>query len=419
MPGAPTHVNANHEKQRSIPKDTKMQFERGEFLSRVERLKADLRAHGLDAILIDECEATTYFFNCESAMNFYRAGIIPVEGEVSYVLRALDVAPMRESTWIDDIVGYPDWADPCAEVAKKIRACGLDRGRIGIDLTSHTLTVQTFEALKRELPQVEFVDVDGLPLKSRKIKSTREIEQLRKASAIVDATMSEVVDAAKPGFTAREAARMTVEAFVRHGGDPVPHGVITAGSGWDFLHGHLHDKPLCQGDVLHLELISRFQGYSARLMRCVVLGDISPELEAHSQRMIELQDRQIAAMRPGAAAKDVDRIMRQGAIDAGIREHYTNISGYTLGYYSEFLKGSDFTWVFLPNSEWVLEEGMVFHMYTSGQGIAISETVLVGPDGGERLTQMDRRLFSSKQAGSTVEAAQNHKTPDRAVSKVP
>ncbi|MER9946433.1 hypothetical protein NKJ70_31950, partial [Mesorhizobium sp. M0092] len=72
---------------------------------------------------------------------------------------------------------------------------------------------------------------------------------------------------------------------------------------------------------------------------------------------------------------------------------------YTLGYYSSrLIRGSDFTWVFLPNSEWTLKEGMVFHMYTSAGGIAISETVLVGPNGGERLTKTERRLFSSNES---------------------
>jgi Xaa-Pro dipeptidase len=180
------------------------------------------------------------------------------------------------------------------------------------------------------------------------------------------------------------------------GGDPGPGGVITSGRGWDFLHGHMSDTPLQNGDVLHLELIPRFDGYASRMMRCVVIGDISPEMEALSRKMIELQDKQIAAMKPGAKAKDVDRILRQGALDAKLREQYTNITGYTLGYYSDFLiRGSDFTWVFLPNSEWILEEGMVFHMYASAGGIAISETVLVGPNGGELLTATGRKLFSS------------------------
>ncbi|MER9965146.1 Xaa-Pro peptidase family protein [Mesorhizobium sp. M0045] len=373
-----------------------MQFDRNEIQSRVERLRAELRARKFDALLIDDFEATAYYFNHESS----GAGLIPIEGEAFFVLRSLDVAPLRESTWIEDIVGYSDWEDPAMAVADKIRQRGYDRARIGIDLTSHALTVQTFEALKRELPHVEFVDVDGLPRKSRKLKSKAEIEKLRKASAINDATMQEIVESAKPGFTEREGARMAVEAYVRHGGDLGPYGVITAARGWDFLHGDLHDAPLQQRDVLHIELIPRFQGYSSRMMRCVVLGDISPELDVLSRKMIALQDKQIAAMKPGAIAKDVDRIMRQGAIDAGIREHYTNITGYTLGYYSTRSRGSDFTWVFLPNSEWILEEDMVFHMYTSGGGIAISETVLVGPNGGERLTKMERRLFSSSEWGT-------------------
>lgn len=373
-----------------------MPFEQTEIQSRIARLRAELRERKLDAILIDDGEATAYFAGFETSLSFYRAGVIPTDGEPFFVLRSLDVAPLRERTWIKDIVGYPDWEHPATAMATKIRERGLERSRIGIDLVSHALTVKMFDALKRELPHVEFVDVDSLPWKLRKIKSPAELDNLRKACAINDATMQEIIDAARPGITEREAARMAVEAYVRMGGDPGHYGIITSGRGWDFLHGHLHDTPLKEGDVLHLELIPRFEGYGSRMMRCVVLGDIPPKLEALSNTMIELQDKQIAAMKPGAKAKDVDRILRQGALDAGIREQYTNITGYTLGYYSDYMiRASDFTWVFLPNSEWTLEEGMVFHMYTSAGGIAISETVLVGPNGGERLTKIERKLFTS------------------------
>ncbi|MER9477755.1 Xaa-Pro peptidase family protein, partial [Mesorhizobium sp. M0520] len=378
-----------------------MQFDRSEIQSRVERLRVELRSRKLDSLLIDECEATAYYFNYDPGMSFYRAGLIPTESEAFFVLRSLDVAPLREQTWIEDIVGYLDGEHPARAIAEKIRQRGFDRARIGIDLTSHALTVQMFEALKRELPHVEFVDVDGLPRKLRKLKSKAEIEKLRKASAINDATMQEIVEAVKPGFTAREGAHMAVEALVRHGADPGrPYGTIAAATGWDFLHGHLHDTPLQQGDVLFIELSSYFQGYCSRMMRCVAVGDISPELDVLSKEIIKLQDKQIAAMKPGAIAKDVDCIMRQGAIDAGIREQYNNVTGYTLGYYStKITRGADFTWSFLPTSEWVLEEDMIFDMYTSGRGIAISETVLVGPNGGERLTKMERRLFSSNEGG--------------------
>ncbi|TIO74083.1 Xaa-Pro peptidase family protein [Mesorhizobium sp.] len=379
-----------------------MQFDDSEMQNRVERLRTELRSRKLDALLIDDCEATAYYFNYESSLSFYRAGLIPTEGDAFFVLRSVDVAPLRERTWIKDIVEFPDWIDAHKAVAEKIRRSGLDRARIGIDLRSHALTVRTFEALRHELTNVEFVDVDNLPWKLRKLKSKAELEKLRKSSAVADATMRDVLDAARPGITERDAVRIAVEAYVRHGGDPEWSGVVTAGGGGlGFLHGHLHDKPLRQGDILHVELTPSFENYSSRMIRNVVIGDIPPVLDALSSKMIELQDRQIAAMKPGAIAKDVDRIMRQGALDAGIRDEYPNNTGYTLGYYSNrWIRGSDFTWAFLPNSEWMLEEGMVFHVITSAGGTAISDTVLVGPNGGERLTKMERRLFSSNECAN-------------------
>lgn len=373
-----------------------MQFELTEFSSRIDRLRAELQARDLDAILIDDSEAIAYFAGYDTSLSYYRAGVVPAKGEAFFVLRALDVAPMKERTWIDDVDGYPDWEHPAAAIARKVRERGLDRARVGIDLASHALTVQMFEALKRELPDVEFTDVDNLPWKLRKAKSASEIAKIRKACEIGDKTTLAIIRAAKPGISEREAVRMAVESFVRFGGDPGHHGVITAGRGWDFLHGHIHDDPLEAGDVLHLEICPRFEGYGSRQMRCVVLGPIPSELEAISRTMIDLQDKQLAAMKPGAKAKDVDRIMREGALNAGIRQHYHNITGYTMGYYPDFwIRASDFTWVFLPSSEWTLEEGMVFHMYTSAGGIAISETVLINATGAERLTRVERKLFSS------------------------
>jgi Xaa-Pro dipeptidase len=161
------------------------------------------------------------------------------------------------------------------------------------------------------------------------------------------------------------------------------------------MHGKLSDDPLQSGDVLHLELVPKVSGYCARLMRPAVMGPPSNELQNAATQLIEIQDRQIAAMYPGAVAKKVDAIMRYGAVDAGLREDYVNNTGYTLGYYFEQApRTSDFTRVFTPEADWSLEAGMIFHMYTSAAaGIAFSETVLVTGEGPERLTKIERKLF--------------------------
>ena len=108
----------------------------------------------------------------------------------------------------------------------------------------------------------------------------------------------------------------------------------------------------------------------------------------------DLQDRQIAAMQPGALAEDVDAILRQGLITSGMRESFDNISGYTLGFYAGAgPRTSDFTRIFHPGAKWRLEPQMVFHMYASAQGVSLSETILVTDQGPERLTQLPRTLI--------------------------
>jgi Xaa-Pro dipeptidase len=80
-------------------------------------------------------------------------------------------------------------------------------------------------------------------------------------------------------------------------------------------------------------------------------------------------------------------------MDAGLRENYDGVTGHTLGF-SSTARPTDLSRAFLPTSDWVLESGMVFHMYTRGRGIGISETIHVSEHGPERLTKLERELFS-------------------------
>ena len=131
------------------------------------------------------------------------------------------------------------------------------------------------------------------------------------------------------------------------------------------------------------------------MMQPVMVGAPSAELSATAEALVALQDLQIAAMKPGALARDVDAIMRQGALDAGLRPDYENVTAYTLGLYTRTPRTSDFSRVFLPTSDWALKEGMVFHVYTTAERLGFSETVVVERDGGKRLTKAARTILGS------------------------
>jgi Xaa-Pro aminopeptidase len=365
-----------------------------EFSDRLARLRAVMRASSVDAMLIDDCEALAYFTGYDTTLNLYRACIVPRDTGPTMVLRALDVAPFRARAWFDRCVAFEDHEDPVEKVAATLKRDGFGAAAIGFDSGSHALTVDCLERLRRALPEARFISMCGVPRALRLIKSPAEIGYLRTAARILDQIAGEVVDTVGTGVTPREVRALAARRLLELGTDPAHLGYVSVARDWSFLHMQPVDRALEHGDVLHFELVSRYRGYEARIMRCIAIGAAAPQLQAAARELVALQDRQLAAMKPGALARGVDAILRNGVLSAGLRNDYPNVTGYTLGYYSPVpIRSSDFTRCFRPDAEWHLEAGMVFHMYTSAKAVSISETVLVTESGAERLTKTDRRLF--------------------------
>ena len=371
-------------------------FSRDEYAERLRAVRARMRERGVDVLVVDETEHLFYLAGWHASGSLYHACIVPLDRDPVMVLRRLDEGPFREQTWLTDAVLFPDTADPVRVVAEAVAERGWAGGRIGVELDSHYLTVKRYEALRTALPEATFVSFAGILRELRLRKSPQEIAYLRDAARIADQAMREAIAAAGAGKSERDAAVAAASAFLRLGADNGRTGPITAGRRSGFLHGRLGDHRLAAGDVLHMELVPSVHGYSARLMRPTVIGPATPEHEATARALIEIQDRQIQAMKPGAVARDVDRICRAEVLRAGLRDAYENFTGYTLGYYGNVYmppRTSDFTRAFLPTAAWTLEAGMVFHMYTGARGLAFSETVLVTEGGPERLTRLERTLF--------------------------
>jgi len=369
-------------------------FTPAEFQARLTRLRQRLAEVSVDIALFDEIEAMTWITGYGNSENRWRCVGIPLDGEPFFLIRALDATPCRQRSWIADVPTFRDWEDPMPVLRTALAKRGLDRARIGLDFNSYSMPLSRFAALRAALPEAEFVDIGPVVWELRLHKSPAEIALLRRAAAIAGEALHRAAAACQPGASQRDAAAVATAAFIECGADPGPPGPISAGRGWDFLHSHLEDSILSAGDVVHIELTPRISGYSARVMRCVSLGEPSPELAEGARILAEIQDRQIAAMIPGALASDVDAILRQGVLQAGLRPSYDNITGYTLGLYAPAgPRTSDFTRIFTPVSHWRIEPGMVFHMYASAACASFSETVLITDTGPECLTKFPRRLI--------------------------
>lgn len=375
--------------------DARLVFSRAEYEGRLRAVRREMAARRLDVVIVDETEHLAYLAGWHASGSRYHCCLVPLSGDSVMVFRRLDEPAFLERSWLSEYVCFPDSEGPVGAVARTITERGWAAARLGIETDSHYLTIQIYQALRRALPRATLVDFATVLRELRLRKSPREIEYLRQAASIADSAMRDAVAAVGEGLSEREAAIAASRTFLRLGADTARTGPITAGRRSGTLHGLLGDHRLQVGDLLHMELVPSVNGYSARLMRPTVIGPPSVEQADAAARLIEIQDEQIAAMKPGAVARDVDRVCRARVLEAGLRESYDNFTGYTLGYYGATHppRTSDFTRAFVPTAEWVLEPSMVFHMYTGARGMSFSETVLVTESGAERLTRLERRLF--------------------------
>lgn len=376
------------------PNNHSLLFAIDEYRMRLEAVRSHMRERSVDLLLIDHSEFLFYLTGFAISEAMYRACVIPLEEDPVMILRAIDLMPFQERTWLTDSVTFADYEDPIEVIKRLFEVRGWTSMRVGIDEDSYCMPIRRFRHLERLLPAVEFVDFSGVLGRLRAVKSPTEISCIRRAAEVCDLAIRDAVSKSGVGTSARDAAQVVQMAFTRYGADSGRFGVITTATGNSFLHGNTQTNPMGEGEVLHIEPCPYVSGYGARLMRPAIIGRPTAEQNRIASRLLAIQDQQFEAMKPGVLACDVDAIARNAVLAEGLRDDYPNITGYTLGYYaSHSPHTSDFTHVFLPTSKWVLEPGMVFHMYVSASGLAFSETVLVRREGVELLTCTPRRMF--------------------------
>lgn len=371
-------------------------FTVSEYRRRLAAVQELLAQRNVDCAILDEPELMSWLSGYTVSENLWRACIVPAKGEPFLLVRKLDMPPARQRTWFADIVGFGDWEDPLLTLVNALRAKNIAHETIGAEFQSNSFTVHRYQKLQQLLSGSTFHDLERTAWDLRRSKSAEEIAHMRRASLLLDQAFLETLQAVQIGKSQRHVAAAAASAYYRLGFDDGFVGPLNAGSGWDSLHGFLQEKPIKEGDIIHIELLPRLRFYTVRIMRSVIAGRASDTQKAAARTLIELQDKQIAALRPGAVASDVDRIVREGVVRAGLRSTYDNITGYTLGTAPLVSQHtSDLYRCFTPAANWLIEEGMVFHMYTSAEGLAISDTVVVTKSGGERLTQTPRQIYEA------------------------
>lgn len=204
------------------------------------------------------------------------------------------------------------------------------------------------------------------------LRSSRELDMLRKAGLVVAKVLLKLKENAKPGVSTGQldamAARMVKEAgaVALFKGVPCPYkgkpfpGVICASVNEQLVHGIPSEKVvLHEGDILSVDFGVRLDGYCGDAAFTVGIGQIAPDRQRllHvTQRMLDIA---ITMMAPGVKWSEVAAQMEDSCRQAGfsvVRDYVGHGIGTEM---HEDPKVPNFVSRELLNNDILLKEGMV------------------------------------------------------------
>jgi Xaa-Pro aminopeptidase len=166
----------------------------------------------------------------------------------------------------------------------------------------------------------------------RKIKEQEEIERIRAAVKLTEASLDELLGQVKVGMSERELA-LRLEFIMREkGAEEVAFElIVAAGENSALPHYQPGARRLKPGDLLLFDIGAKLDRYCADMTRVFSVGKPSKKAQQIYDIVLAANQAGIAAVREGASGKAVDAVARDLIVKAGHREHFQHGLGHGVG----------------------------------------------------------------------------------------
>jgi len=384
-------------------------FSAAEYDRRIALTRAAMAQAGLEAILVTDPSNQAWLTGYDGWSFYVHQGVILThEGAPVWWGRHMDSIGAGRTCWMetDNIIGYGDHyvqsteRHPMQDLAGHLRAMGLERARIGVEMENYYYSAKAHAVLADELPDAALADATALVNWQRLVKSEAELAFIRKAARISSHITRTAIEKAEPGLRKNDLVAEIYHAAIT-GVDDIwgdyPAIVPLTPSGRDATAAHLtwNGDEMREGEATFFELSGVYRRYHAPLCRTVFLGQPGQEMLAAEAAQIEGIEAGLEAARAGNRTCDIANAFMAVMAQAGIERE--GRMGYPIGL-SYPPDWGERTASIRSEDSTVLEPGMVFHfmpaLWMDNWGLETTETIVIRETGAaEVLSDVPRRLF--------------------------
>lgn len=360
-----------------------------------ERLVEQVRAAGLDGLLLTSSENV-----------YYASGLPTLSGSGNPILFALRhqfpasvyLAANGQATlfcWIGATMGFDFPVDEVrssfnqesalAELHDFLSATLQPGAKLGVESSCPLAVVRVLQ----EFVPVEALAIsDEILLKLRLCKTERELALLRRATAIVEATVENLRAYLRPGLSRLHLIGLAKRLMLEHGADGIGHTTIAFGSSNPEI---AYDETLAENQLVTLDLGAVVEGYTSDNRRLFYTGSIPDDLQQLHATMCEIVSRVGHSLKPGVAFADLYNLASELYLSHDLPPLFLQV-GHSLGLQTEEIG-------IASNSMYTVQAGMVLNieLYTAsedGAPIGDEETFIVTHEKASRLTVSDPAIQS-------------------------
>jgi Xaa-Pro aminopeptidase len=356
-------------------------------LDRLARVRAAMDEQGVDTLLLSVGHDLPYLTGY-LAMPLERLTmlVVPRGGDATLLIPRLEAPRVDPQPGVFELLPWDETDDPTAIVAR------LTQGSSSIAVGDQMWARFLVELLPH-LPGATFrraVDVVG-PL--RMMKDQAEIDALAAAGAAVDRIAAELQAGRIPlvGRTEAEVSADLSARIIAEGHQKVNFAIVAAGENAASPHHHAGARVIAENEIVLCDFGGTMNGYCSDITRCVVTGDIAPEIAEAYAVLQEAQAASVAAATVGTPCEEVDRVGRSIIADAGYGEYFVHRTGHGIG-----LEEHEDPYI-VEGNELPLAAGHAFSVepgiYVPGKwGMRLEDIVVAGSDGPVPVNAADHDL---------------------------
>ncbi len=302
---------------------------RNVYLERIVRAQALMKELSIDALFVTPSTNMSYLLGARLwRSERLAAAIIPQSGEPEAITPAFEKSLVERELALQRIHVWEEHEDPYRLAREVFEKMGLSKTAVvGLEPTTY---YETVVRIKKEAPQTRLVSGASIFDELRIVKSPLEVDLIRQAVRITEASISAIHGLLEEGLSERDVAQMLSDEMQRRGSRG--GGLVQFGPNSAVPHGGPQATELRRGMAVLIDAGARVEGYTSDITRTIHWGSDPPRrFREVFDVVLSAQQAAVDQAKPGVPCQDVDSVARGVIVKAGYGRYFTHRLGHGMG----------------------------------------------------------------------------------------